>query len=161
MTESYSSNSDSAGGGSSGGGVSDQDRARYNDLVNEKKQNEAQQRTTQKEIGDLDSKIERLELAYKKIGYAKYLAEELQRADNNQKKNKRQWRGDTKTEYDAEMEALLSGDKKYHKKVDGAQDAVNREITRLKNIRDEKYGFLGWLSSRARDLGTMIQNFFN
>lgn len=137
----------------------------YYYLKNQRSSNEQKQRSVQNEINQAESKIKRLKTAYNEIDDVKeYLKSQRKSLGKLPKSYESSWKG---AHANSTFTSCFNGGelnrnyKSYIDSVDAAQDAINNEICRLKNVKAAKYGILQGLISTWNNLTTQIQNYFN
>lgn len=139
----------------------------YNTLKSQNYNRALSINNTKSQIDSIDSKIRRLDNAYNKIGEFKNAAKTIR---NNEKGNvftfgvsntSSYWKGQNYDKYSKYNTALDSDHITYINQIDRAQDLINDERRRLKNMRAEKAGILKGLIEAYNYVENKIQNFFN
>lgn len=135
----------------------------YDQLVNEKDQRQREYDNCVDRIEDCDYLIGRLRAARDTVADLKdQFHREVRYKDKGIKNCEPQWTGSTHTAHQSKMTSLETINEEYYDDtLDYVLDSLNTEITRIKNKRNDEYGFLGWLGDRINNLGNMIENFFN
>lgn len=137
---------------------------RYDGLCNEKAAKENEKALVEGDIESIDNQIKTLKEAYKDIDEA---IEEIRKCRNIVKGAPEFWvniwEGQVAEEVYTSCESgdLFEAYKSYINMVDIIRDKLNKELTKLENKRNEKYGILGELISAINNLWTDIQNYWN
>lgn len=139
------------------------DNAEYDKLLDEKSRRQREYNACSSRIDDCNYLIERLRAARDTVSDLKdQFKNEVRYNDKGVKNDEPEWTGSTHTTYLSKMESLVTINESYYDDtLDYVLDSLNTEITRIKNIKNDELGVLGWLGDRINNLGNMIENFFN
>ena len=133
----------------------------YDSLIRQKQRTKSQMNAAQDANGDLQEQIDRLKAPKKIIAAEKTEYVSLKMNVNNIANGFYQWKGDTYDSFSGDAQDLVTKSNEYYLKIDDAIDDINSTITELKNQMEENNDIIGWCRSRLRDIGTMLENFFN
>lgn len=137
----------------------DAERKKYQ---NERSSKEREKRDAEAAKAALEAKIERLKDAYKKVHAVKVNADDLKSGVKKQGKKADEWIGQKFSAYAGFVNDDFNNYyKTYVDELDGVQDDINREISRLQNEAAEYGNIIDKLWSRICELGRWIQNLFN
>jgi|SRR5699024_1514413 len=110
----------------------------------------------------VDEKIAVLKEARKEVGEIKKDISRQKKGVKSTFENLYGWKGSNYDEYEEQVhEGLKVEYKQYHNGVDDVLDAINDEITRLKNESYDLDDSLRWLKSKANILFNEIRNAVN
>ena len=134
-------------------------------LKSQRRTNEGKQSDIKDDIGDLDDKIKRLRDAYDTIDGQKEDAKDYKKAINRlPNAYSDSWKGENAdfAYQSCEKQGGLSDScQSYIDNVDDIEEAINDEITRLKNLRSDKWGILQGLVEAWNNLTNKIRNAVN
>lgn len=134
----------------------------YEGLISRRDNARGQYNASMRRIEDYNYMIRRLKNVKTMISDEKKAFKTLKKADEEILDAKRNWEGQTKTDFLTKGDAMTSENNYYYKNsLDRILDALNDEITRLENKRNREYGILGDLASLINSLANEIENFFN
>lgn len=138
------------------------DNAEYNKLVSQRNSARAQYNSCSSRINDCDELLRRLRKAKTAIKEQKETFKSIKKSDKNISKEKHDWEGSTYNSFKKKMGSLVDENEYYYKNsLDHVLDAINDEITRIENKKNDEKGLLGRLGSWINSLSNEIENFFN
>lgn len=135
----------------------------YYRLQDDKQSNESMQRECQKEIDNIEDKIDRLREAYNAIDQEKETINQIRKMNKDLPDSYEEWIGkNAETFFDmCESGELKTSYEGYVSNIDKIQDDINWEIYNLETKQNEQYGILSGLVDAWDKLCTKIENYFN
>ncbi len=112
-------------------------------------------------VRDYEKQIERLKKVYHELGEIKSMFKKTRRNMEDIFQEKGTWRGETHTSFCRAGEELDSVCGDYYRKLDNAQDRVNKKIAELKAKKSELIPIINRLVALVQDLISEAENAMN
>ncbi|CAM4250058.1 DUF5082 domain-containing protein [Listeria booriae] len=132
--------------------------ASVDELKNEQRKNQVKMDQCLSDSASIDEKLERLEIAKKKVDEVLQSAKSLKDAVEKQNEEVATWKGTKFNTYRNMIENNFNPDyKTLCDRLDEYYDDICDKITQLENERSDQDGLFGWFKSRVNDIGNQIE----